>query len=390
MKKRLKRLAALLFALALIGAHGTCFAISFNMDEICDSVVVVHTSNSVGTGFAISNNMIVTNHHVVDTTTHYTIETRSGTLLEGRLIGSDESRDLSLVEVIGGNLPTIPMTTDIPPLGAEVFAVGSPQGLGFTVSGGVISTAEREVDGITYIQTDAATNPGNSGGPLLNELGQVIGVNNMKVQDADRISLAIPMSSVVEFLRDSGVEVNFTDISDSSLEGVSGVVIESSSIESGTQESYEQYSNSLRNQYNDILKTIQKENKILLGGVIVIAVLCFILMLAMLSQKEKVKASERNLNKAIEALKKQSAQIKALSRLAAPQTAAQGGEGPSEASASANAPRTVPARTVPPTTVTPNTVPPTAGAQQTNPQPPRRNPMSNSARPTPRRVYKDE
>lgn len=390
MKKRLKRLAALLFALALIGVHGTCFAISFNMDEICDSVVVVHTSNSVGTGFAISNNMIVTNHHVVDTTTHYTIETRSGTLLEGRLIGSDESRDLSLVEVIGGNLPTIPMTTDIPPLGAEVFAVGSPQGLGFTVSGGVISTAEREVDGITYIQTDAATNPGNSGGPLLNELGQVIGVNNMKVQDADRISLAIPMSSVVEFLRDSGVEVNFTDISDSSLEGVSGVVIESSSIESGTQESYEQYSNSLRNQYNDILKTIQKENKILLGGVIVIAVLCFILMLAMLSQKEKVKASERNLNKAIEALKKQSAQIKALSRLAAPQTAAQGGEGPSEASASANAPRTVPARTVPPTTVTPNTVPPTAGAQQANPQPPRRNPMSNSARPTPRRVYKDE
>ena len=389
MKKRLKRLAALLFALALIGANGTCFAIRFNMDEICDSVVVVHTSNSVGTGFAISNNMIVTNHHVVDTTTHYTIETRSGTLLEGRLIGSDESRDLSLVEVIGGNLPTIPMTTDIPPLGAEVFAVGSPQGLGFTVSGGVISTAEREVDGITYIQTDAATNPGNSGGPLLNELGQVIGVNNMKVQDADRISLAIPMSSVVEFLRDSGVEVNFTDISDSSLEGVSGVVIESSSIESGTQESYEQYSNSLRNQYNDILKTIQKENKILLGGVIVIAVLCFILMLAMLSQKEKVKASERNLNKAIEALKKQSAQIKALSRLAAPQTAAQGGESGPEASA-ANAPRAVPARTVPPTTVSPNTVTPTAGAQQANPQPPRRNPMSNSARPTPRRVYKDE
>lgn len=379
MKKRLKRLAALLFALTLIGAHGTCFAISFNMDEICDSVVVVHTSNSVGTGFAISNNMIVTNHHVVDTTTHYTIETRSGTLLEGRLIGSDESRDLSLVEVIGGNLPTIPMTTDIPPLGAEVFAVGSPQGLGFTVSGGVISTAEREVDGITYIQTDAATNPGNSGGPLLNELGQVIGVNNMKVQDADRISLAIPMSSVVEFLRDSGVEVNFTDISDSSLEGVSGVVIESSSIESGTQESYEQYSNSLRNQYNDILKTIQKENKILLGGVIVIAVLCFILMLAMLSQKEKVKASERNLNKAIEALKKQSAQIKALSRLAAPQTVAQGGESGLETSA-ANAPRAVP----------PTTVPPTTGAQQTNPQPPRRNPMSNSARPTPRRVYKDE
>ena len=156
------------------------------------------------------------------------------------------------------------------------------------------------------------------------------------------------------------------------------MVIQSSSVESGTQESYEQYSNSLRNQYNDILKTIQKENKILLGGVIVIAVLCFILMLAMLSQKEKVKASERNLNKAIEALKKQSAQIKDLSRMAAAQTAAQGGEAAPETSA-ANAPRAVP-----------STMPLKTNAPRTNPQPPRRNPMSNSARPAPRRVYKDE
>ncbi len=367
MKKNLKKIIALIFAFMILCASPICCAIGFNMDEICDSVVVVHSSNSVGTGFAISGNMIVTNHHVVDATTRYTIETRSGTLLEGRLIGSDEARDLSLVEVIGGNLPTIPMTTDIPPLGAQVFAVGSPQGLGFTVSGGILSTAEREVDGVTYIQTDAAINPGNSGGPLLNELGQVIGVNNMKVQDADRISLAIPMTSVVDFLRELNIEVNYADISDTDLEGMSGVIIQSSSIEGGTQESYEQYSNSLRNQYNDILKTIQNENKILLGGVIVIAVLCFILMLAMLSQKEKVKASERNLNKAIEALKKQSVQIKALSRMAA-----------ARQTESAEEPPSAP--------------PPAASVSSgfSEPRPVRRNPMSNSAKPSPRRIYKDQ
>ncbi len=366
MKKNLKKFAASALALMLLCASSICCAIGFNMDEICDSVVVVHSSNSVGTGFAISGNMIVTNHHVVDTTTRYTIETRSGALLEGRLIGSDEARDLSLVEVIGGDLPTIPMTTDIPPLGAQVFAVGSPQGLGFTVSGGILSTAEREVDGVTYIQTDAAINPGNSGGPLLNELGQVIGVNNMKVQDADRISLAIPMTSVVDFLRELNIEVNYADISDTDLEGLSGVIIQSSSIEGGTQESYEQYSNSLRNQYNDILKTIQNENKILLGGVIVIAVLCFILMLAMLSQKEKVKASERNLNKAIDALKKQSVQIKALSRMAAA----------SRTESEENAPPAPP--------------PPNASNGFSEPRPVRRNPMSNSAKPSPRRIYKDQ
>ncbi len=180
------------------------FAIDFDMEQTCRSVVVVHSSGSVGTGFAISNNKIITNHHVVDTTTTYTIETRDGGLYRGRLISSDETHDLSLIEVMEEELPAIPMTADLPPLGSDVYAVGAPQGLGFSVSQGVLSTEDREVNGVHYIQTDAAINPGNSGGPLLNQAGQVIGVNNMKVQDADRISLAIPMSTVIEFLRASG------------------------------------------------------------------------------------------------------------------------------------------------------------------------------------------
>ena len=66
----------------------------------------------------------MTNQHVVSTTTTYTIETRDGGLYNGRLIASDEAKDLSLIEVLGGNLPTIPMTEDIPPLGTDVYAVG--------------------------------------------------------------------------------------------------------------------------------------------------------------------------------------------------------------------------------------------------------------------------
>lgn len=303
----------MLFMIVIMPVSG--FAIDFDMEQTCRSVVVVHSSGSVGTGFAISNNKIITNHHVVDTTTTYTIETRDGGLYRGRLISSDETHDLSLIEVMGGELPAIPMTADLPPLGSDVYAVGAPQGLGFSVSQGVLSTEDREVNGVHYIQTDAAINPGNSGGPLLNQAGQVIGVNNMKVQDADRISLAIPMSTVIEFLRASGVDVYMAGAGEAGLENVGSVVVGSSEITGEPTESYEQYSTNLRNQYTKILETIGNENKILILAIIVLTVLCFIFMLAVLSQKEKLKRAEVNLNKAIFALKKQGEQINALSRM---------------------------------------------------------------------------
>lgn len=307
---------AVLLFLVLLACFPICgYAIEFDMDEICDSVVVVHSMNSVGTGFAISKDKIVTNQHVVSTTTTYTIETRDGGLYNGRLIASDEAKDLSLIEVLGGNLPTIPMTEDIPPLGTDVYAVGSPQGMGFTVSRGILSTTDRQLNGVHYIQTDAAINPGNSGGPLLNQKGQVIGVNNMKVEGADRISLAIPMSSVVTFLENNGINVQLSDTPDAELEAPGSVVIQSSAVSGGIEQSYEQYSNSLRNQYTKILETVQNENKILVLGLIIIAVLCFVFMLVMLSQKEKLKRSEDNFKRAIEALKKQGMQMKMMQRI---------------------------------------------------------------------------
>ncbi len=299
---------------ALLIMQINAYAIDFSIDEACSSVVAVHTSNTMGTGFAISKNMVITNHHVVDTTTRYTIETYDGSLLAGKLLGSDEAHDLSLIEVIGGNLPAIPLTTDLPPLGTDVYAIGSPQGLNFTVSRGILSTIDREIDGINYIQTDAAINPGNSGGPLLNQAGQVIGVNNMKVQDADRISLAIPMSTVVDFLRSLGVSVVYSDTADFDPASTDNIVIQSAA-QISADESYEQYSNSLRLQYTDIIETVQRENKILIGGLVILALLCFILMVVMMSQKDKLNKAESNLNKAIYAIKIQSKQINAIIRM---------------------------------------------------------------------------
>ena len=196
---------AVLLFLVLLSCFPICgYAIEFDMDEICDSVVVVHSMNSVGTGFAISKDKIVTNQHVVSTTTTYTIETRDGGLYNGRLIASDEAKDLSLIEVLGGNLPTIPMTEDIPPLGTDVYAVGSPQGMGFTVSRGILSTTDRQLNGVHYIQTDAAINPGNSGGALLNMKGEVIGINSAKFASnaVEGMGYAIPISKAQPILED--------------------------------------------------------------------------------------------------------------------------------------------------------------------------------------------
>ena len=86
-------------------------------------------------------------------------------------------------------------------VGQTVFAIGNPLGLERTLSQGVISTTRRSFDGLTYIQTDAAVNPGNSGGPLFNTRGEVVGITNMGILFGEGLNFAIPVRYVKDFLR---------------------------------------------------------------------------------------------------------------------------------------------------------------------------------------------
>ena len=86
-------------------------------------------------------------------------------------------------------------------VGQTVFAIGNPLGLERTLSQGVISTTRRSFDGLTYIQTDAAVNPGNSGGPLFNTRGEVVGITNMGIIFGEGLNFAIPVRYVKDFLR---------------------------------------------------------------------------------------------------------------------------------------------------------------------------------------------
>ena len=139
-------------------------------------------ANALGSGFVISSDgFIVTNHHVINGADQITIEFNDGSFRDAVVIGSDENIDIALLKVDAET--TLEFVefgdSDISRVGDWVMAMGNPLGQGFSVSVGIISARNRELAGNydDYIQTDAAINRGNSGGPLFNMNGEVVGVN---------------------------------------------------------------------------------------------------------------------------------------------------------------------------------------------------------------------
>ena len=139
-------------------------------------------ANALGSGFVISSDgYIVTNHHVINGADQITIEFNDGSFREAVIIGSDENIDIALLKVDAETMLEFVEfgDSDISRVGDWVMAMGNPLGQGFSVSVGIISARNRELSGNydDYIQTDAAINRGNSGGPLFNMDGEVVGVN---------------------------------------------------------------------------------------------------------------------------------------------------------------------------------------------------------------------
>lgn len=139
-------------------------------------------SEALGSGFVISEDgYIVTNNHVIDKADEIEIEFFSGKKLPAKLIGTDPKTDIALLKVESDQpLSFVPFgDSDTMRVGDWVIAMGNPLGQGFSVSAGIISARGRALSGTydDYLQTDAAINRGNSGGPLFNMEGQVVGVN---------------------------------------------------------------------------------------------------------------------------------------------------------------------------------------------------------------------
>jgi len=139
-------------------------------------------SSALGSGFVISEDgYIVTNNHVIEGADEIMIEFFSGEELQAELVGTDPNTDIALLKVDADEaLPFVPFgDSDTARVGDWVVAMGNPLGQGFSVSAGIVSARNRALSGTydDYIQTDAAINRGNSGGPLFNMDGEVIGVN---------------------------------------------------------------------------------------------------------------------------------------------------------------------------------------------------------------------
>ena len=140
-------------------------------------------ANSLGSGFIIdSSGYIVTNHHVIAEGDEITVRLSDDTSLKAKLIGSDEKTDLALLKVESDK--PLPATkwgdSEKTRIGDWVMAIGNPFGLGGSVTAGIVSARQRDINSGPYddfIQTDAAINRGNSGGPMFNLDGEVVGVN---------------------------------------------------------------------------------------------------------------------------------------------------------------------------------------------------------------------
>jgi serine protease Do len=147
-----------------------------------ESVPAPRRSSALGSGFVISEDgYVVTNNHVIEGADEIIIEFFSGRELIATVIGTDPNTDIALLKVeADGPLPFVNFgNSDSARVGDWVIAMGNPLGQGFSVSAGIVSARNRALSGTydDYIQTDAAINRGNSGGPLFNMDGQVIGVN---------------------------------------------------------------------------------------------------------------------------------------------------------------------------------------------------------------------
>jgi S1-C subfamily serine protease len=167
-----------------------------SLDHLLDAVFVLEADQGTGSGFCVSSDQLLTNEHVVSGSPLVRVRRRDGLSFGGTVVSISRERDLALVRLEGARCAPLPLASgrDII-VGREVWAVGTPEGLSWSVSKGIVS-AVRDLDSGRLVQTDAAVNKGNSGGPLVDkESGKVIGVNTWMLRRGSAQGLNFAISS---------------------------------------------------------------------------------------------------------------------------------------------------------------------------------------------------
>ncbi|MQB31294.1 trypsin-like serine protease [Rhizobium rhizogenes] len=216
---------------ALIDAYSQSIASAVDMvGPAVSRIERVGGKGGHGSGFAISpDGLIVTNNHVVDDAKLVRITTPDGSVTEGRVLGRDVDTDIALIRANSG-VSAWARLGDSKRLrrGHIAIAIGNPFGFEWTVTAGIVSALGRSMRSASgrlmddVIQTDAALNPGNSGGPLVSSAGEVIGVNTAVIQGAQSIAFAVASNTanvvVSEILRYGHVRRAFIGIAGDTIE----------------------------------------------------------------------------------------------------------------------------------------------------------------------------
>ena len=172
----------------------------YEQTKHCVGEIITYNKNgselSLGTGFVYSEDgKIITNYHVMKDAYSAKITIQNRTYTIQKVLAYDESIDLIVLK-INATLPTIKICYNEHPVGKSVYAFGSSRGLFGTFSQGIITYSNRILENVQYVQHDAAISSGNSGGPLINSYGEIIGINTMYIKDSQNLNFAIRVNEI--------------------------------------------------------------------------------------------------------------------------------------------------------------------------------------------------
>jgi len=175
------------------------------MQNISKSIFKINTSTGSGSAFYLSeHNIFITNYHVIEGHHEVAIEDNDKNTFVGKVVLVNIDEDIAILIAEATIKTEIPLEiADISKLNTreEVFVLGFPYGMPYTETQGIVSAPKQLMSGKHYIQTDAPVNPGNSGGPLVNKAGEIIGITTAKFNDADNMGFAVPITVLAEIIK---------------------------------------------------------------------------------------------------------------------------------------------------------------------------------------------
>ena len=213
-----RRFAELLLAGLPILGSSACAARSGRLSSLPDFVAVIErvmpsvvavgdAKQKLGSGFAVAPNLVITAAHVAAATGAQTVVTSAAGAQPARVLGMRQDDDIALLEV-GKALPPLAIAAASPKVGEWIVVVGNPFGAGVSATVGIVSAAPGAISATPElarrIQLNAAVNPGNSGGPVVNLAGEVVGATTSLVAGGQGIAFATPASVLRTFLAARG------------------------------------------------------------------------------------------------------------------------------------------------------------------------------------------